>query len=68
MNQGTINLSNVLQRNRLSLNGGWNVTVDPYEMGHIGILGDRNSREFLRDHNPATLATASTLTSTRRRR
>ena len=52
MNQSTLNLSNVLQRNRLSLNGEWNVIVDPYEMGYIGILGDRNDRGFFRDHTP----------------
>ena len=52
MNQGTLNLSNVLQRTRMSLDGAWNVIVDPYEMGYIGILGDRNDRGFFRDHAP----------------
>ena len=52
MNTGTINISNVLQRSRISLNGAWNIIVDPYEMGYIGILGDRNDRGFFRDHRP----------------
>ncbi len=52
MNTGTINISNVLQRNRISLDGEWNIIVDPYEMGYIGILGDRNDRGFFRDHTP----------------
>ena len=52
INQGTLNLSNVLQRNRLSLDGAWNVIIDPYEMGYIGILGQRNDRGFFRDHKP----------------
>lgn len=45
-------LSNVLSRRRRSLDGDWNVIVDPYEMGYIGILGQRNSRGFFRDHKP----------------
>ena len=52
MNIGTVNISNVLQRSRISLNGEWNVIVDPYEMGYLGILGDRNRRGFFRDHKP----------------
>ena len=52
MNTGTINISNVLQRSRISLNGEWNIIVDPYEMGYIGILGDRNDQGFFRDHRP----------------
>ena len=45
-------LTNVLQRRRRSLDGPWHVIVDPYEMGYIGILGDRNDRGFFRDHKP----------------
>jgi len=45
-------LNNVLQRRRRSLDGPWHVIVDPYEMGYIGILGDRNDRGFFRDHKP----------------
>ncbi|BAN02892.1 glycoside hydrolase family 2 protein [Ilumatobacter coccineus] len=52
MNVGTVTLSNVLQRDRLSLDGDWNVIVDPYEMGYIGILEQRNDRGFFRDHTP----------------
>ena len=52
MNEGTTNLSNVLRRRRRSLDGEWNVIVDPYEMGYIGILGDRNDRGFFRDFRP----------------
>lgn len=52
MNTGTVTLSNVLQRSRLSLDGDWNVIVDPYEMGYVGILEQRNDRGFFRDHKP----------------
>jgi beta-glucuronidase len=52
MNVGTVTLSNVLQRDRHSLDGDWNVIVDPYEMGYIGILEQRNDRGFFRDHTP----------------
>ena len=45
-------LTNVLQRRRRSLDGPWHVIVDPYEMGYIGILGDRNDRGFFRDFTP----------------
>ncbi len=52
MNIGTVSLSNVLQRDRVSLAGEWNVIVDPYEMGYIGMLEQRNDRGFFRDHKP----------------
>lgn len=52
MNVGTSHLSNVLARRRRSLDGAWNVIVDPYEMGYIGILGGRNDRGFFRDFRP----------------
>lgn len=52
MNIGTTSISNVLQRNRVSLDGEWNVIVDPYEMGYVGILEQRNDRGFFRDHSP----------------
>ncbi len=52
MNVGTVTISNVLQRERISLDGEWNVIVDPYEMGYIGILEQRNDRGFFRDHSP----------------
>ena len=52
MNVGTLNLSNVPSRKRRSLDGTWNIIVDPYEMGYVGILGDRNDRGFFRDHRP----------------
>ena len=52
MNSGTTTLSNVLGRERMSLDGLWNVIVDPYEMGYIGILEQRNDRGFFRDHKP----------------
>jgi hypothetical protein len=68
VNQGTINLSKVLQRYHLWLNGGCNVIVDPYQMGYIGILGDRNSRGFSVITNPAILAAASSTTSKHRQR
>ena len=45
-------MSNVLARDRISLDGDWNVIVDPYEMGYIGILEQRNDRGFFRDHSP----------------
>lgn len=49
---GATILSNVLARRRISLDGPWNIIVDPYEMGYIGILGDRNPRGFFRDFKP----------------
>lgn len=52
MNVGTVSISNVLQRGRISLDGEWNVIVDPYEMGYVGILEQRNDRGFFRDHSP----------------
>jgi len=52
MNSGTTTMSNVLARNLLSLDGDWNVIVDPYEMGYVGILEQRNDRGFFRDHAP----------------
>lgn len=52
MNSGIVTLSNVLQRSRSSLDGDWNVIVDPYEMGYVGILEQRNDRGFFRDHKP----------------
>ncbi len=52
MNVGTVSISNVLQRERNSLDGEWNIIVDPYEMGYIGILEQRNDRGFFRDHTP----------------
>ncbi len=52
MNSGTVTMSNVLQRSRLSLDGDWNTIVDPYEMGYVGILEQRNDRGFFRDHTP----------------
>ena len=52
MNPGTTLLTNVFQRRRRSLDGPWHVIVDPYEMGYIGILGDRNERGFFRDFAP----------------
>ncbi len=45
-------MSNVLARDLISLDGDWNVIVDPYEMGYIGILEQRNDRGFFRDHTP----------------
>ena len=45
-------MSNVLVRDRISLDGDWNVIVDPYEMGYVGILEQRNDRGFFRDHSP----------------
>jgi len=45
-------MSNVLHRNRTSLDGDWRVIVDPYEMGYVGILEQRNDRGFFRDHAP----------------
>jgi len=52
MNVGTTSISNVLERDRISLDGDWNVIVDPYEMGYVGILEQRNDRGFFRDHRP----------------
>jgi len=49
---GTTSLSNVLLRDRVSLDGAWNVIVDPYEMGYVGIFGGRNERGFFRDFRP----------------
>lgn len=45
-------MSNVLARELVSLDGHWNVIVDPYEMGYVGILEQRNDRGFFRDHTP----------------
>ena len=42
----------MLRRRRRSLDGPWHVIVDPYEMGYVGILGDRNDRGFFRDFRP----------------
>ena len=68
MNISTLSLSNVLQRDRISFDGDWHVIVDPYEMGYVGILEQRNDRGFFRDHSPtARGATASSTTSTPRR-
>jgi beta-glucuronidase len=52
VNSGTVMLSNVLGRTRRPLDGQWHVIVDPYEMGYVGILGDRNDRGFFRDFSP----------------
>ncbi|MEM1334900.1 MAG: glycoside hydrolase family 2 TIM barrel-domain containing protein [Actinomycetota bacterium] len=52
MNVGTTALTNVLLRDRRSLDGEWRRIVDPYEMGYVGILGGRNDRGFFRDHRP----------------
>ncbi|MDJ0770319.1 MAG: glycoside hydrolase family 2 TIM barrel-domain containing protein [Ilumatobacter sp.] len=52
MNSGTTLLTNVLRRERRSLDGAWHVIVDPYEMGYVGILGERNDRGFFRDFTP----------------
>lgn len=52
VNSGTISMSNVLLRDRVSLDGDWNVIVDPYDMGYVGILGDRTNRGFFRDFRP----------------
>jgi beta-glucuronidase len=52
MNTGTTMLTNVLARRRRSLDGAWNVIVDPYEMGYVGVLGGRNERGFYRDFRP----------------
>lgn len=52
MNHGTTLLTNVLARRRTSLDGAWNVIVDPYEMGYVGILGSRNPWGFYRDLRP----------------
>jgi len=49
---GTVSLTNVLLRDTRSLDGEWNVIVDPYEMGYWDILGNRSTRGFFRDFRP----------------
>ena len=51
-NPGCLQLTNVLSRNRVSLDGQWKSIVDPYEMGYLGLFGDRNERGFFRDFSP----------------
>ena len=51
-NTGTVSLTNVLLRDGRSLDGEWNVIVDPYEMGYWDILGNRSTRGFFRDFRP----------------
>ncbi|MEM9513835.1 MAG: glycoside hydrolase family 2 TIM barrel-domain containing protein [Actinomycetota bacterium] len=46
---GTTSITNLLSRQRWDLGGKWRVIVDPYEMGYVGIMGDRNPRGFFRD-------------------
>ncbi len=52
VNQGTTLLTNVLARRRRSLDGDWHAIIDPYEIGYVGILGERNERGFFRDFTP----------------
>jgi len=49
---GTVLLSNVLVRDRRSLDGVWRAIPDPYDSGYIGILGTRNERGWFRDFSP----------------
>ena len=51
-NIGTTLLTNVLSRERRSLDGAWKIIVDPYELGYWDILGIRNTRGFFRDFSP----------------
>jgi len=50
--QNTVLLSNVLVRERRSLNGTWRAIVDPYDTGYVGLLGTRNERGWFRDFKP----------------
>ncbi|MEL6892442.1 MAG: hypothetical protein AAFP84_12645 [Actinomycetota bacterium] len=68
MNVGTTSLSNVLLRDRTSLDGEWNVIVDPYEMGYIGSSAGATSAASTAISHLATPLTASSTTSIDRRR
>ena len=48
----TVLLTNVLCRERRSLNGPWKAIIDPYDTGYVNILGAVNRRGFHRDHKP----------------
>ncbi|MEM9611277.1 MAG: glycoside hydrolase family 2 TIM barrel-domain containing protein [Actinomycetota bacterium] len=52
MNTGTVLLTNVLRRERRSLDGAWRTIVDPYETGYTWILGGRNPHGYFRDATP----------------
>ena len=53
---GTVLLTNVLQRERTSLDGVWRAIVDPYDTGYVDILGQRNHRGYFRDFAPRSPA------------
>ena len=48
----TVLLSNVLLRDRRSLDGIWRAIPDPYDSGIVSILGTRNDRGWFRDFSP----------------
>ena len=50
--ENTVLLSNVLVRERRSLDGTWRAIPDLYDTGYIGILGTRNERGWFRDFKP----------------
>lgn len=48
----TVLLSNVLLRDRQSLDGSWRAIIDPYDSGYINILGEADRRGWFRDFTP----------------
>ena len=50
--QDTVLLSNVLVRDRRSLDGMWRAIPDMYDTGYINLLGERNDRGWFRDFSP----------------
>lgn len=46
---GTTLLTNVMARERTSLDGTWRAIVDPYDTGYVDIMGARNDRGYFRD-------------------
>jgi len=54
LSENTLLLSNVMQRDRRSLDGTWRAIVDPYDSGYVNVLGQRNSRGYFRNQSPRT--------------
>ncbi len=52
LSSDTVLMSNVLCRNRRSLDGPWRAILDPYDTGYINILGERNRQGYFRDFKP----------------
>ncbi|MEM7276372.1 MAG: sugar-binding domain-containing protein, partial [Actinomycetota bacterium] len=50
--QGTTLLTNVTRRTTRSLDGPWQVILDPYDTGYVDILGQRNRQGYFRDFTP----------------